>query len=607
MLRIWEKLPFKFHFSTRMIGVYSLIVLVPLIVFFAVAIVRNWTDAVGLMNREGEALVEQNMSHVKARIQDVHNVETILRTNDSLLFFLLRPEEYDESERIQIVREEVSNIERMLAVSPVYTVRVFVENEAVEERFPILLHSSRADVSALPYLAFDYTAGYMDTLGSSRISSVCATSRLSKSRHNIGWLQVAVGMADFFPFLFAPKEQYKDNYAFFIQSDGAERHLVPIENSASREKSVPLSQKELASLEALCLSAPSSQGGIRYIKSGLVRKMAAYRTDLQEGIVVARIFSLSGVYRTFFLQAALTVLALAISCFLIILLVKRITRRMLGGIYALMDGMEQVRKGDIDVRLAEGGDDEVALAKRNFNAMAGQLRTQIEQIRLEQQIITDTEMKALQNQINAHFLYNVLETIRMQAELFDAEPVAESITALGKMMRYCLRWRVHQVTVEKELEYIRAYIYILNVRNDYEITLKADIPAEYMGTHIPKMLLQPLVENAFYHAIEPQEKDAEICIYARADEKEEKLWLCVQDFGPGMKSTQVEGILGYLAQTKYEEEREGHIGIKNIQQRLFMFYGEDFSIRIDSKEGKGTTVQVPVPLHGRKNDDHSRG
>lgn len=602
MSRLPKDVPVKRHLSQKMTGVYSITVLIPVLVFGTFILIRNWYDAINLMSKESEDAVTHHAALVQNALQNIHNVETIVRTNDRLLFFLLRPEEYDKTESIRIIKEEVSNMERMLSVSSVYTIRIFVNNESITERWPVLLHQSRADLSSLDYVTFDYTAPYMDTLGSAHVSSVCATSNLRKGNQALGYLQVAVKMEDFFPFLFAAPNSLIRDYAFLLRTNDGAASLEHIQNAVMQKNTKALSQKELLALSKLCCEADSSLGNVHYINNGLSRKMIVWRTIPTEGIVLVRTFSLSALYKTFAFHTIATLFAFLLSAVLIFLLIRRINTKILGGIYTLMRGMEQVQNGNLDVLIeASAEEDEVGIAQRNFNAMTVQLKNQVEQIKREERMIFDTEMKALQNQINAHFLYNVLETIRMQAELYDAEPVAESIIALGKMMRYCLRWRVHTVTLEKEIEYIHSYIFILNVRNDFKITEKISIEEPFLHTEIPKMILQPLVENAFYHAIEPQEQDATICIYAEPNSAENKLYLCVKDFGPGMSAQQIERTHFYLSQKTYEEEGEGHIGIKNIQQRLFMFYGEDYKIKIESTTGNGTTVYVPVPLTKESN------
>jgi two-component system sensor histidine kinase YesM len=148
------------------------------------------------------------------------------------------------------------------------------------------------------------------------------------------------------------------------------------------------------------------------------------------------------------------------------------------------------------------------------------------------------------------------------------------------------------------MEYIQSYVYILNIRNDYEIQLKIDIPETLHQLKIPKMILQPFVENSFVHGIEPLAKTTEVRIYTEQDEAHGKIWLCVQDFGAGMAESKLQEMRSYLADEKYERDSVGSIGIKNIQQRLFLFYGKDYALEIHSELGKGTLIRVPLPIEG---------
>lgn len=278
------------------------------------------------------------------------------------------------------------------------------------------------------------------------------------------------------------------------------------------------------------------------------------------------------------------------------LIVKYASNRLLSGIYSVMDGMKKVKDGELSVQIPVSGMDEVVETQQIFNSMTKQLSSQIEQIKMEQKLIAETEMKAMQNQINAHFLYNVLETIRMQAVLADQDDISESLQVLGKMMHYCLRWKIHRVSLKEEIDYIRSYVYILNVINDYKISLQVEIPDKYLDIEIPKMTLQPLIENAFVHSIEKTQSDAVLRVSAQVSENNSNVILSVQDFGEGMSEEKVQSIKDYLANSTYEKDTQGSIGLKNIQQRLTVFYGNDYKLRIDSKLGEGTIISVPFPL-----------
>ena len=616
MKALWEKIKMlaagkrnrrhQSFLSTKMISVYSLIGVIPVIALGLFQIIKNRNDMIRFMNVESESAVSQYQEMVQKNVDIVHNVETSVKTNSDLIFFLLHPDDYSIDERIRIIRDEVSDMEHMLSVSPIHSVHLFLD-ESIEERFPVFLHQSRLTEIPSSYWEFNKSYSYMEILGESQIQNVCATSQISKYMRNLGYLQVVFESRFFFPFLFSESssadshflsdsQSYRTNYAFIIRHEKNGDRLEMIGKSGEREDS--LRDSELLELTSLVLSSSSSEGIPHYV--GKKKMLAVWRTLPQEGIAIVQVNFLSGLHSSLLSQVMTILLLMVVMIVIIVNTIFYATHKMLEGIYSLIGGINQVRDGNLDVSLKENGSREVKLAQRNFNAMTKQLKQQAEQIEFKQQIIIDTERKALQNQINAHFIFNVLETIRMQAELSNEESVAESIATLGTMMHYCLRWRVHTVSLSKEIEYIRSYIYILNIRNEYQITLEMEIGREYREVPILKMILQPLVENSFYHAIEPLEKDAVIKIFAVPETEKGKLWLCVQDFGPGMSEEKRSELLSRISQGDYEEKDRDHIGIKNIQQRLLSFYGSDFLIQIDSEPEKGCTVKIPIPFLRKK-------
>ena len=119
------------------------------------------------------------------------------------------------------------------------------------------------------------------------------------------------------------------------------------------------------------------------------------------------------------------------------------------------------------------------------------------------------------------------------------------------------------------------------------------------------MMLQPFVENAFNYAIEPLARDAVIRLYVEPDADGKKIWLCIRDFGCGMSKKKLEEIYGYLSDDTYERGTQGSIGMKNIQQRLTMFFGKEYRLEIFSEPGKGTLVRIPVPLEFFKDESAS--
>lgn len=214
---------------------------------------------------------------------------------------------------------------------------------------------------------------------------------------------------------------------------------------------------------------------------------------------------------------------------------------------------------------------------------------------LKQEILRkNTEIKALQNQINAHFIYNVLESIKMLAEIDEKYDISDAITSLGKLLRYSMRWTSGNVTVADELDYIRNYLSLINLRVDYEIYLSVRLPEIILRQEVPKMTLQPIVENAIYHGIEPMAEDTNI--YIKGFVEGEDCVIEITDAGKGMTEEQVNNLYRSF---KGEIETSGGsgngIGLKNVQDRLHMSFGDRYGLEIASKLGCYTKVRVRIP------------
>src|SRR5574344_919918 len=513
----------------------------------------------------------------------------------NLRFFFTTPETSNEGEIINTMIDEATTIERTLSVLPnIYAVRVFTDNPIIPERWPVFMKSSRTNLNALRRWEYNYSAEYQGNQEQMKLPSLCTTRRIVKNRRDIGFLQLAMKMEDFFPFLYKRVDEQQSDYVFIEfhnPADGTEE-LTPVLNPDIVQVQEEMGEEDISKLAYAVNYAGDRDGGDVVLTGNHDKRFASWSRIDDLGCILVHADSTARIRKTIVALELGILSGLVGTIVILFLLIRYTTSRLMSGVYSVMNGMKQVKEGRLDVAIPVDRSDEVGETQKTFNAMTEQLRAQIEQIKAEQSLIADTEMKAMQNQINAHFLYNVLETIRMQAVVASEDDIAESITALGKMMRYCLRWRIHGVTLAQEIEYMRSYVYILNVRNDYVISLQTEIPSEYEALEIPKMIMQPLIENAFIHAVEPTARDAVIKVFAKPDRTNDRIYLCVQDFGCGMNEEQLKKIRSYLADDTYERNSTGSIGLKNIQQRLTMFYGKEYRVLIESEKGKGTLVSV---------------
>jgi len=583
--------------------VYTSIVVLPLLIIVLIISFNLKRQQYAELSHYSLSSAEKNASVIQKHLETCDRIESMVNADGELILFFARPQSYSEENVIQIMKEESLSVERLLYVMPeIYSIRIFASALSIPERWPVFLNARRTNLNILNNWEYNYSATYMGNADALKDLSVCTTRKLYKNRAHVGFLQVSLRMEDFFPFLYNKSEKYESDYVVSLAPElKSSDDIRCVSNQKIENLQRPLSEyakKKIFSnlFNDVISSDDKNVSGSMTFHENHFDQFVSYKVLPEVNLAVIHISSGQSINTIIVMIYICLALVLLLLCVVLFFVIRNVTRYLMSGIYTLMNGMKEVNKGNFNVQLVVTRNDEVGIAQETFNSMTRQINQQILQIKQEQGLIADTEMKAMQNQINAHFLYNVLETIRMQAVLADKDDIAESIQVLGTMMRYCLRWRIHRVPLKQEIEYIRSYVYILNLRNDYKISLITEIPEEYENVEIPKMTLQPLIENAFTHAIEPLGQDAKINVSAEIAPDGKRLHLCVQDFGPGIEEKRLTEMRRYLFDDSLERSSTGSIGLKNIQQRLTMFYGKDYRLEIISVENKGTLVSVPIPL-----------
>lgn len=585
-------------FSAQMIQMnFASVFIIFIILLCAINILILRQNIAGVAKISAARLAE-NRNAVRKNVESMFLVESIVKTNSRLLHELFFPDSVENLAE-QIILES-AGIERMIAVEPnLYSVNIFTENEKIPERFPVFLNARRTDFSVKQKWQFNTLADYYDHSIMRYDSLVIFTDSIEHSARKVAQIKIAMRTPNFFPFLVRP-QKYSRDWAFQILPEKEGGRLLPITVSGDNN----VNPKSLEKAENIFAATESDKNEFHSRMKFNGKRVALSACLVPEiGIFLVHTEDLTQIhFRTavLFLTSLFGAIVFGIVLFLII---QKITMKITSGVYSIVSGMQQVRAGAFDVQIpVDGTTDEIAQSQETFNSMTKTLQSQIEQIKEKQRFVMETQIKAMQNQINAHFLYNVLETIRMQALLNNDSATSESVLMLGKMMRYCMRWQVPTVSLRQEREYLNSYVYILNISSDTAITLHVEIPESHLELRIPKMLVQPLVENAFYHAAESNMEEIVVNFFSRVEE--ETLYLCVQDFGAGISREKLSKISEYLRNDVDEREENGSIGLKNIQTRLSIFYGEKFRLKITSEIEKGTTIEIPIPCDrtARRND-----
>ena len=218
--------------------------------------------------------------------------------------------------------------------------------------------------------------------------------------------------------------------------------------------------------------------------------------------------------------------------------------------------------------------------------------------------IQNAETRALQNQINAHFIYNVLEAIKMMAEIDEEYEIADAVTSLGKLLRYSMKLESGGVRLERELDYIQNYVALMNLRFDYVIRLELDVPSQLMGQLVPKISLQPIVENAVVHGAAVLAADTAITLRGTLDRPGGSFTISITDGGQGMDEAALARLRRQINGEEPARSSSGNgIGLKNVQDRIQMAFGSAYGLGVDSQPGRGTTVTAVFPYRAETEEN----
>ncbi|HHY64904.1 MAG TPA: histidine kinase, partial [Clostridiaceae bacterium] len=255
----------------------------------------------------------------------------------------------------------------------------------------------------------------------------------------------------------------------------------------------------------------------------------------------------------------------------------------------LENKMKRLENGDFNISVEEKGEDEVRQLSRTFNMMVGKIKMLMDQIITEQEEKRKSELKALQAQINPHFLYNTLDSIIWMNENQNYEGVTVMVSALSKLFRISLSKGQEVISIADELEHARSYLTIQKMRYKDKYDYFIDIEPGLESERTLKLILQPIVENAIYHGIGPLNEKGIIRISVKSEG--DNILFQVTDNGYGIKPEILKNLLSQES-TSYHS---GGVGLKNVNERIKLFYGEEYGIEILSEVDVGTTVNIRIP------------
>ena len=284
-------------------------------------------------------------------------------------------------------------------------------------------------------------------------------------------------------------------------------------------------------------------------------------------------------------------------CIFVAVLAYFITSGMVSSrIERLTHFMQKVQEGSMDMQMESDDRDEIGMLYRGFGSMMKRIRTLINEVYLSKITQKEAELKALQAQINPHFLYNTLSLINWKALAAGEEDISRMTLALSTFYRTALNRGRNVLQVETELSNTRAYLEIQSMLHDGNFDYEIEAQTEILQCESLNLILQPLVENAIHHGIE-EKTDGRGKITVRGWKEDNCVWFMVEDNGVGMEQEVADKILTM--------ESKGY-GVRNVNERIRLCYGEKYAMKVESVVGKGTKMTIHFPARRLTNIQKSQ-
>ncbi len=270
----------------------------------------------------------------------------------------------------------------------------------------------------------------------------------------------------------------------------------------------------------------------------------------------------------------------------------------------LVNAMKSMHEGDTWVKLEIERGDELGFLNHEFNKMSEKIHYLVNSVYKQQLANKEAQLKALQAQVNPHFLFNTLESINWTAQMNNVPQISDMVSALSSILEAGIARNSKPISLKRELEYVDKYIFILKQRFEEQLEYRKTIDSQVLQVRVPKLIIQPLIENAVYHGVEKTSKKGIITLKAKRHDN--NVIISVIDNGRGIQENELGKLNQFLKEAvnsdeffRGESEDGRSVGIENVNRRIRLFYGNQYGLRIYSKYNCYTKVIVTIPYEGK--------
>lgn len=577
--------------SWKFIFAYFAVLIVPLIFSGVYLYLKTSDSAISQAMLVMERNLLQTRSSILQKVKLIENISGIITTEKSVLN-VLDFEYEDESFRLKDYQFDISPfIQNIHGQSNlIHSIRIYTGNSIITEMIGSYYSVRKTDspdwyaeMSAKKPVKPGWNSAH-DTIGNAlrdasgvpeQVFSHLSAINSPTSRSDVGQLEIEI----------------KESLLFDMLRDPVTSRWgrVFIADTSGRIVSNNIPELYGSNVSRMGIADYSARTGINRVETVEKERAIVISVPVHEiECSIIGIFPVSNFNSEVKASIKSIIMVLLISSVFLGVIIYFITNALLSRIKKLVKAMKQVRHNNLDVSVPVGSTDEFGELALSFNHMTGRIHDLVETVYKIRLMEREAELKALEAQINPHFLYNTLATISWVARKSNAEEIMKISNSLARFYRLVLSKGGTLIYAREELDMVRAYLQIQKIRFESLFDAVYEIGEDIYGCKVVKNILQPIVENALNHGIEPKRSHGTIII--KAWQSEGLLHFEIIDDGVGMRAEALEEIMAGRV------ERSGGSGyaIKNITDRLKAYYGENHSFNIFSRPGIGTRIAIAV-------------
>ncbi len=598
--------------QSRLVAAYIVILLIPSIVVSNYLFSQIRDSYTNDTLKQGQYLLEMEKINILNQIEAMELAAQLTISDSDVLEYISTKEELPIQELLDLYRGPLTDMINIQINNPnIAHLRLYANNEHISEIWPIIFHERRIQnepwFSKLNQLDgkelwtfkdkdFDILRRYVTDVND-QMPKVSLVRVVHAGSKRIGIIQVEMLLKQFSPKAFAN-----------IKDEGSQMMLADSSGAIYLDDNQPFAGHNPELREAIEQQFADMNVRGLHEKRFIVNKhpYLLVSTPIEQADAhILNVVSLQTAHERISTAEKQIIAANLILIGLLSIITYMMNSFILKNLSRLTEAMKKVRRGEMPTGLPLGGGGEIGELAHHFNKLIHTINELIAQGVKKQALTKEAELRTLHSQIDSHFLYNTLENIKMLAEMENQRTISDSLTSLGGMMRYNFKWSGEYVSLRDEIRHIQNYIAVMNIRFDEPIQLELRIPPKLLEIEVLKMSLQPIIENAVKHAWLGVEEGKSTIIIDVSENEDAGVIITLRDNGMGIEAGRLERLNEMIHAENWnnaltdEQVKNGKqafgIGLRNVHQRIRLYYGKQYGLQVHSREGQFTEVVITLP------------